>query len=124
MFCAAFNGILITGTLITITLLFLVFVDNGLQAAGMGGLVLSLIPSLAVFAIGIFVNKKSLRSTIISTFLGGEQNTSTNDGGNSGDKDIEAQYVLVNEPQNTSTNNGCDIRDGDEERQPLLQPRP
>ena len=106
--------------LITITLLFILLVDNGLQAAGVGGLILSLIPPLAVFGIGIFVKKNS---TIVSTFLGEAQNTSTNDGG-SGDEDVEAQRVLVNEPQNTSINNGCDSGDGDGERRPLLAPRP
>ena len=124
MFCVAFNGILVTGVLITITLLFIVLVDNGLKSAGMGGLILSLVPPMTVFGIGIFVNKNSLRSTIISTLQKGGQNTSTNDGGNSGDEDVEAQRVLDNEPQNTSINNGGDSRDEDGERQPLFLPRP
>ena len=56
--CVAFNGIIICGLLFVITLLFIVFVDNGLKSAGIGGLILSLVPPLAVFVIGFIANQK------------------------------------------------------------------
>ena len=49
--------------LFCITLLFIMFVDNGLRSAGMGGLILSLVPPFTVFVIGLFVNQKYFRST-------------------------------------------------------------
>ena len=58
IFCVAFNGIIACGLLFVVTLLFIVFVDNGLKSAGMGGLILSLVPPLAVFVIGFIVNQK------------------------------------------------------------------
>ena len=63
LFCASFNGIMICALLFLITLLFIVFVDNGLRSAGMGGLILSLVPPFTVFVIGLFVNQKYFRST-------------------------------------------------------------
>ena len=99
IWCAVFNGILVTGLLLVMTLLFIVFVDNGLQSAGAGGLILSLIPPLLVFGIGIFVKKNSVRSSIISTFLGGTQNSSiSNNDGDPGDEDKETQPLLERRP--------------------------
>ena len=63
LFCASCNGIMICVLLFVITLLFIVFVDNGLRSAGMGGLILSLVPPFTVFVIGLFVNQKYFRST-------------------------------------------------------------
>ena len=61
LICVAFNGIIICGLLFVITLLFIVFVDNGLKSAGIGGLILSLVPPLAVFVIGFIVNQKYIK---------------------------------------------------------------
>ena len=63
LFWVTLNGIMICGLLFLITLLFIVFVDNGLRSAGMGGLILSLVPPFTVFVIGLFVNQKYFRST-------------------------------------------------------------
>ena len=60
--CMALNGLMISGLLLTITLLYIVFVDNGLQSAGMGGLILSLVPPFAVFIIGLIINQKYFKS--------------------------------------------------------------
>ena len=67
--CVAFNGIIACGLLFVITLLFIIFVDNGLKSAGMGGLILSLVPPLAVFMIGFIANQKynNFRSTNSTT---------------------------------------------------------
>ena len=67
--CVAFNGIIACGLLFVITLLFIVFVDNGLKSARMGGLILSLLPPLAVFVIGFIANQKynNFRSTNSTT---------------------------------------------------------
>ena len=96
LFCASLNGIMVCGLLFVITLLFIVFVDNGLKSAGMGGLILSLVPPFTVFAIGLFVNQKYFRST-----------TST------------ASVNTTTEPQETHQTTA--IQSGDEtETQPLL----
>ena len=58
LFCVALNGIIICGLLFVITLLYIVFVDNGLKSAEIGGFILSLVPPLAVFVIGFIVNRK------------------------------------------------------------------
>ena len=63
LFCAYFNCIMLCALLLVITLLFIMFVDNGLRSAGMGGLILSLVPPFTVFVIGLFVNQKYFRST-------------------------------------------------------------
>ena len=63
LFCASCNGILICALLFITTLLFIMFVDNGLRSAGIGGLILSLVPPFTVFVIGLFVNQKYFRST-------------------------------------------------------------
>lgn len=67
LFCTALNGIIICGLLFVITLLYIVFVDNGLRSAGMGGLILSLVPPLFVFVIGLIVNQKLSRPANSST---------------------------------------------------------
>ena len=63
LFCAVFNGIMICGLLLVITLLYIVFVDNGLKSAGIGGIILSLVPPLAVFVIGFIANQKYKSAT-------------------------------------------------------------
>ena len=105
MFCAAFNGILITGSLLTITLLFIIFVDNGLKSAGMGGLILSLIPPFVIFVIGFFVNKND----VISAVLGGEQ-------------PVAPAIPGEEQTEDTSTNGDLDdqLQVQQSERQPLL----
>ena len=98
LFCASRNGIMICGLLFVITLLFIVFVDNGLRSAGMGGLILSLVPPFTVFVIGLFINQKYFRST-----------TST------------ASANTPTEPQETHQTTAV-IQSGDEaETQPLLR---
>ena len=62
MICVTLNGLIICGLLLAITLLFMVLVDNGLKSAGMGGLILSLVPPLAVFIIGLIINQKYFKS--------------------------------------------------------------
>ena len=45
------------GLIFTVTLLFLALVENGLQSAGLGEFILSLVPSTAIFVIGLCVNR-------------------------------------------------------------------
>ena len=61
--CAAFNGLVVSGLLFIITWVFLIFVNNGLKSSGMGGLILSLIPPLAVTVIGYIVKEKYFKSS-------------------------------------------------------------
>ena len=72
MICVTLNGLIICGLLLAVTLLFIVLVNNGLKSAGMGGLILSLVPPLAVFIIGLIINQKYFKSqkeppTIVTT---------------------------------------------------------
>lgn len=62
MICVILNGFMICGLLAAITLLYIVLIDNGLKLAGMGGLILSLVPPFAVFTIGLIVNQKYFKS--------------------------------------------------------------
>ena len=62
MICVTLNGIILCGLLLAITLLFIILVNNGLKSAGMGGLILSLVPPLAVFTIGLIINQKYFKS--------------------------------------------------------------
>ena len=43
-----------------ITLLFITLVDNGLQSAGMGGFILSIIPPIIALIIGVYINRQTL----------------------------------------------------------------
>ena len=62
MICMILNGLIICGLLLAISLLFIVLVDNGLKSAGMGGLILSLVPPLAIFTIGLIIKQKYFKS--------------------------------------------------------------
>ena len=46
------------GLIFTVTLLFIALVDNGLQSAGIGGFILSLVPPTAIFVIGLCINRE------------------------------------------------------------------
>jgi hypothetical protein len=46
------------GLIFTVTLLFIALVDNGLQSAGVGEFILSLIPPVVVFVIGLGINRE------------------------------------------------------------------
>ena len=56
--CTFLIAICIVGLIITVTLLFIALVNNGLQSAGIGGFILSLIPPTAVFVIGLCVSRE------------------------------------------------------------------
>ena len=63
MICMILNGLIVCGLLLAITLLFMVLVDNGLNSAGMGGLILSLVLPLAMLIIGLIIKKKYFTTT-------------------------------------------------------------
>ena len=56
--CTFLIAICTVGFIITVTLLFIALVNNGLQSAGIGGFILSLIPPTAVFVIGLCVSRE------------------------------------------------------------------
>jgi hypothetical protein len=56
--CTLLIAICTVGLIITVTLLFISLVDNGLQSAGVGGFILSLIPPVVVFVIGLGINRE------------------------------------------------------------------
>ena len=78
--CVTLNGLLICALLLATSLLYMILVDNGLKSAGTGGLILSLVPPLAVFIIGLIINQKYFKSqkepptTVTATPEPGEPN--------------------------------------------------
>ena len=48
------------GLIFTVTLLFIALVDNGLQSAGIGGFILSLVPPTVIFVIGLCVSREKV----------------------------------------------------------------
>jgi hypothetical protein len=56
--CTILIAICTIGLISTVTLLFISLVDNGLQSAGVGGFILSLIPPVVVFVIGLGINRE------------------------------------------------------------------
>ena len=57
--CTLLTAIIVIALVITLTLLFITLVNNGLKSAGIGGLILSIIPPTIVFVIGLFINRDS-----------------------------------------------------------------
>ena len=43
------------------TTLFIALVDHGLQSAGIGGFILSIVPPMTIFVIGLCVNREIIR---------------------------------------------------------------
>ena len=82
VFCTALNGLMICGLFFVITCVYIVFVDNGLKAAGMGGLILSLIPPLAVSVVGYIIKEKYFKSTSSVNELQEVNETTTIQNGN------------------------------------------
>jgi hypothetical protein len=56
--CTLLIAICTIGLIFTVTLLFISLVDNGLQSAGVGGFILSLVPPTAIFVIGLGINRE------------------------------------------------------------------
>ncbi len=58
VFCTVLIGICTIGLVITVTILFIALVDHGLQSAGIGGFILSVLPPMTIFVIGLCVNRE------------------------------------------------------------------
>lgn len=56
--CTFLIAICTVGLIFTVTLIFIALVNNGLQSAGVGGFILSLVPPTAVFVIGLCINRE------------------------------------------------------------------
>ena len=103
----------ITGTIsvtlvLMIALLFITFVDNGLQSSGMGGFILSIIPPIIALVIGVYVNRESLdsffkwiRPTTLKSNL--TSNRATNIQNDHNEEENEAQ-PLTNRKSNVEAN--------------------
>ena len=87
------NGVSTCGLLFVTTLFYIVLVDNGLKSAGMGGIILLLIPPFAVFVIGLIVNQKFFHTTTART---------------------ETRVNTMTEPQETNHNTAIQNNDGSE----------
>jgi F0F1-type ATP synthase membrane subunit a len=60
LICISVTGTVTVALVLMITLLFIALVDNGLQSAGMGGFILSIIPPIIALVIGLYVNRDTL----------------------------------------------------------------
>lgn len=58
MFCSFLIALCSVALIFTVTLLFIAFVENGLQSTGVGGFVLSLLPPIIVSVLGLIINRK------------------------------------------------------------------
>ncbi len=61
VFCAVVTGALAAAVVVSFSLVYLAFLDNGLHSNGVGGFLLSLLPPFTFFMIGLIVQKKFLR---------------------------------------------------------------
>ena len=61
VFCTILIGICTIGLIVTVTILFIALVDHGLQSAGFGGFILSIVPPMTIFVIGLCVNREIIR---------------------------------------------------------------
>lgn len=61
--CIALNGLIIFGLLLAVIWVFVILIDNGLRSAGMGGLILSLVPPVTVSIVGYIVKEKYFKWT-------------------------------------------------------------
>ena len=58
MFCSFLIALCSVALIFTVTLLFIAFIENGLQSTGVGGFVLSLLPPIIVSVLGFIINRK------------------------------------------------------------------
>lgn len=79
VFCTLLVAICTTGLIVTVTILFIALVDHGLQSAGMGGFILSLVPSTAIFVIGLCVNREIAVNFYHNVFASSSASGSTNE---------------------------------------------
>jgi hypothetical protein len=56
--CTVLIGICTIGLVVTVTILFIALVDHGLQSAGIGGFILSVLPPMIIFVIGLCINRE------------------------------------------------------------------
>ena len=77
IFCTIFIAICTIGLIVTITVLFIGLVDNGLQSAGIGGFILSLVPSTAIFVIGLCINREIIVNFYSNVLASGRATGST-----------------------------------------------
>ena len=56
LFCTLLTAICTIGLIVTVTILFIDLVDHGLQSAGIGGFILSLVSPIAVFVTDLCVS--------------------------------------------------------------------
>ena len=96
LICAVINGIITCGVLFVITLLYIVFINNGLKSAGLGGQILSLLPPFIAFVIGFIAERKY---SIIFT-----STESVN---------VTTEQLLQQPNYNTSSQNGDDDREAE-----------
>lgn len=61
VFCTVLIGICIIGLIVTVTLLLIALVGHGLHSAGIGGFILSIVPPMTIFVIGLCVNREIIR---------------------------------------------------------------
>ena len=81
LLCTLLVAICAVGFIATVTLLFIALVDHGLQSAGIGGFILSLIPPTVVFVIGLCINREiavNFYRNVLANSTTGSADTSIN----------------------------------------------
>ena len=115
VFCTLLIAICTTGLIVTVTILFIALVDNGLQSAGMGGFILSLVPSTAIFVIGLCVNREIAVNFYHNVFASSSASGSANEEVNHA-ADARPVNVTVKNPVNaTETTHLIQVDDNEEE---------
>jgi hypothetical protein len=71
VFCTVLIAICTIGLIVTVTILFIALVDHGLQSAGVGGFILSVVPPMTIFVIGLCVNREIIHRKF-NIFANGE----------------------------------------------------
>ena len=118
--CTTYIISLLTSLSVTsITLLFIALVNNGLQSSGLGGFILSLIPSVVALIIGFYVNKENFHNFFFKSY---EDNREDSPRG-----ELEAQTGATNQlERGDSATHDSTVREAipPSESTPLLQSQP
>ena len=110
-------GLLVLLSVTSVTLLYIALVDNGLQSSGLGGFILSLIPSVVAILIGFYVNKENFHNFFFKKQKSYEDNREESER-----KEPKAQTGATNQ-RDTHDNTGKEATQ-QSEHTPLLLSQP
>ena len=87
-FCSFLIALCSVALIFTVTLLFIAFVDNGLQSTGVGGFILSLLPPIIVSVLGLIINRKVVLSFFRKVLTSSNSMTGTTNSSSDADESI------------------------------------